>query len=192
MAQTATNVQVDSTEDLDQESLTRTDIAREALEHAGGSMMKACDALIARAKQDPQLYQLFVPDTILRDQIWLALRCACCEDREIAWHEQAEEPALPVQNGARVHLLARSNALSLLRMRLPLRHLPMLGDATKEQLHEAVTFYLQRATDMSAKGQFLSLVEKKLPQGARVREKFTEQKLREMQKTILGEVVHAA
>ena len=188
----ASSEHVPAVEAFDHEALTRFDIARTALEQADGSMVKACDVLIARAKQDPKLYEVFVPDSILHDQIWLALRHVLHEERESVWHEQAEEPAPPVQNGARVHLLARSNALSLLRMRLPLRHLPMLGDATKEQLGEAVTFYLQRAKDMSAKGQFLSLVEKKLPHGVRVREKFSEQKLREMQKAILGEVAHAA
>lgn len=176
--------------DAQKEQALLSETLRSALEVAEGRPVEAARFLEEAAKKDPRLYQEIIPESMLRDRCWYIVRQAMMQKRANIWHQHDAE-AYTKENGSRVYFLAQATAGAFFSFPLPLPGQPPLGDAMKEQLNEAVKFYLDRARDMSAKGRFLSLIADKLPEGKRVREKFTEKKLQELHKTLVEEELHA-
>lgn len=156
-------------------------LARQLLaEH--GDTVAAAAALQAKAESSAPLLKALTQNA-LRDCCLTAVRSVLHSDRRQAW----SPPPLALS------VTAHSNAIvrSLLEdFRLPGGK--ALGDADKTDLTEAAAIYAERASDAAGKAAWLAAIAKALPEGKRVREKFSEKRLSALRSTILGQDREAA
>jgi len=86
----------------------------------------------------------------------------------------------PVDNNgpAAVQALARSNLNSL--MNFPLEDGTLLGDSTHDKLTKMIGYYQSTARSSAVKAKWLLLVQQSLPDGKRVRDVMTNERLNEL------------
>jgi hypothetical protein len=130
----------------------------------------ACEALLAMMERDPELYRLIMQPNARTTA--MARVCAFKRaERAAIWHR-------PSDPDRRVHLLARSNRLSLLDLRLPSGK--RLGDATKIEVLEAAQTYDDLAASNESKAVWLKRIAKKMPDTGAVQDVLNAQELEDL------------
>jgi len=121
---------------------------------------EATERLVQMMRDDPQLYREIVAP-FERDAASLAVQRAKISDRSYIWTR-------PTAPDDRVSALARTNAVTLLDMRLPsgIR----LGDATADMVREAAEYYREAEAQMRGKAVFFEAVCKRIKGRKRVSE----------------------
>lgn len=153
--------------------------AREALE-ATNNYREAAETLLARAKEDPELYEAIMGPHELPACLSL-IRANAAQQRKAVWdapEKKAHAERASAAATSRVNALSRSNTYGLLDFRLP-GGLP-LRDAKKADLLEAVKVYRQRADNMAHKARWLESIANQVGR-KRVANAFSEPQLEQLQ-----------
>lgn len=151
-----------------------TDAARIALATADGEVRRATDLLYERAMTD----QAFL-DHHFRE----AIRTACyaavsgCVRQERRAVFAMPQPTSP-ERRAQINALASGSIRSL--MDFPLPGGKRLGDATRGEVSEAADAYGKQARDMAWKSRWLGHIAQSLPDGKRVADVLTDERLEEL------------
>ena len=155
-----------------------TDIVSEAalacLEQAGGEQVKAAEFLKDRVEHDNKLKRALL-DPLVSYACHQALGVQIRHHRDRVWNAPLAAPR-PSQR-EQMLLIAASNL-----MLFPLPGGKMLGDATREDVLAAASFYATQARDMAHKARWLKAVHDKMPAGKSVAAVLTEDALATMQK----------
>lgn len=109
---------------------------------------EATERLVQMMQRDPDLYREIVAP-FERDAAALAVQRSKIDTRSYIW----TRPSAPDN---RVAALARTNAVTLLDMRLPSG--VRLGDATRDMVAEAATYYREAEAQMRGKAAFFEAV----------------------------------
>lgn len=147
------------------------DAALAALEKSGGNQMEAAKALAARAKRVPEIKAALL-EPLLEYACAQAVGVQIRRFRERVWNP----PEAPANDRSAALQLMAAEMLS----NFPLPGGMMLGDATRADIAKAAHFYETQAKDMAHKGRWLQLVGQGLPDGKRVRDVLSEDRLHEL------------
>ena len=160
-----------------------TDIVDTVIEEAKGDLVRASVLLERWARADAEIFALICGPHIQK-ACWEVIRQYGHREREYLWVPPRAD--FQSQKGGRVKYLAAAHLDSLFDFRLPIRGLPKLGDCTREQVVEAVDFYMKHATDMRKKGEFLTLVLNALANHSKkpVREQLTNAQLQKFKEKV--------
>lgn len=160
-----------------QTRITIADVARKALEDAGGNVDKATEMFEAAVRQSRALRdQLTEP--LIAEACRAAVRKEVREERRTVWVVPTAKPAqvdVKAQADRVVQLAAGTLAM------FPLPGGKRLGEATREEISTAAEFYGRQAADMGAKARWLRLIAQSVPDGKKVGDVLSDARLRELQ-----------
>ncbi len=145
-------------------------LAREALESVDGIVPDAVDALYQRLINDKTLLAVFLPAMV---RAWCAsmVGTATSLKRASSWKPQA-----PQHNAARLNAAIRTTLMSF-----PLPKGKRLGDASKDDLQDAIGHYSRISDDAAWKGRWLSKIATAIGNAHRVEDVMTEDQLQSLQ-----------
>lgn len=154
-----------------------------ALRAVDGDRQKAAQLFRQWVEEDKALFeQLLHP--LLDQAIWNAIRQATRTARKDAWENDCDLTIAPLPSEmsradsvAGLEAMAETTAHSLLDS-FPLPSGKWLGDATRDEMLEAITFYHKQAHGNKVKAVFLEMVLKAMGNAARVRDRVDEQRVR--------------
>jgi hypothetical protein len=157
---------------------TLRDAAKAALLQAGGDVRRATDALAARAMDEPEFLKAHYAE-IIRTASYDAVSGAIRAERAIVWN--TPQPTT-IERRAQVTALASGTVRTLLDFPLPGGK--RLGDATRGEVGEAADLYGSQARDMAWKARWLAHVAQSVPDGKRVADVLTAERLEELRQEI--------
>lgn len=177
MAETATKKKAEP-------ELTIQEVAKRALDDAGGNIDTAAAMFEKAIRASERLKELLTEPLITRacrDAVMHQMR----EHRRTIWMSQTAPvraaPTPPPQPDAKgqAERVVQLAAGTLLMFPLPGGR--YLGDATRAEIAEVAVMYSQRATDAGHKARWLQLIAQSVPEGKTVKEALTDARLRELQ-----------
>lgn len=148
-------------------------LASDALNSSGGDVEQATALLESRAKNDSTIW-MALTGPLLSQACYDAVRKICREQRREIWFSENYDKG---GNGDRVAIHAKG------LLDWPLPGGKRLRDAGKEDLDKAADFYHRQASQMMRVAYFLERISEKVGKKT-VGDKFTEEKLREIQRKI--------
>lgn len=152
--------------------------ARRALDDAKGDAREATRMLVEAVRQSRRLRDALL-DPLISNACYDAVRAQIHIDRRNAWRQPAEK-LVPSRSGVtgsyRVVQLAAGTLLMF-----PLPGGKKLGDATREDITAAASFYETQSADMAHKSRWLRLVSQHIEDGKTVGDVMTDKRLRELQ-----------
>ncbi|GJD92941.1 hypothetical protein [Methylobacterium iners] len=154
------------------------DAAKQAFEEAGGDVRAATAKLEARVRAEYGLREALT-DPLISNACYEAVRRQVQGARKAVWNPPARtEKFTPskVSGAYRVTQLAAGTLLMF-----PLPGGKKLGDATREEISAAASFYESQAEDMGTKARWLRLVAQSMPTTATAGDVLTDGRLRELQ-----------
>lgn len=160
--------------DLPVPEITVTSAARDALDSADGDVRNATDLMAAQVRDTPALRDALT-EPLINVACYEQIRMLCRKERRHIWLTPNYDAG---GNGDRVQDM--SDRL-LLDMRLPVPGMPMLKDASRDEISAAIHFYTEQASDMAHKARWLSLVLQSLRGKKTVGQILNETRLRAMQ-----------
>lgn len=166
-------------------------VALNMLERAKGNVDEACALMEREAKKNKELYEELTANFLAR-----ACREAVLHVVHMEWRPQSWD-SIPVFNSrivaplkkgqlapdpkaSNLATLAELNLKNLLDFHLPIRGLPLLRSATREQVLDAAHYYISHGQDFTTKGRWLKLIAEKTPDGKLVGEVFDAKKLSDL------------
>lgn len=152
--------------------------AKRALVEAGGDVRRAADLLRDRAMEDRAFLDAHF-GVLIRDAAYKAVAHCIRADRRVVW--TTPQPTTQ-ERSAQVAALASGTAQTLLDFALPGGKL--LRNATRAEVAEAASFYAKQARDMSWKSRWLDHVAQSLPDGKRVADVLSPERLEELRQEI--------
>lgn len=168
-----------------EEAVTVAEAARDAMNSAGGDVVKASRILEQRVRKDQKLRDELT-EPLISKACYDAVRAHSIKERRQVWSTPAvahvrpeNQPVAPNSNltqSGRVVALAKGTMLMF-----PLPGGKPLGEAGRDDLVKAESFYASQSADMSAKARWLQLVMQSLPAGKKVGDVMTDKRLRELQ-----------
>lgn len=146
--------------------------AREAFTKAGGDIVEAQAELVKMVNSDADLYKE-VLDPWLSRACYDIIRKICRDDRRRIWNA----PHLQVVDTSKG--MSRASNTNLMDFPLPggLR----LGQATRDEVTKAASFYETQARNMTHKSTWLGLIGQGLKANDTVEKRYTEERLLELQ-----------
>lgn len=154
------------------------EIARETLDRHDNDVTKATTVMVQHVLGHPELFEELMRP-LVRVACYDMLRKLRRDDRAHIW-----TPGRETGNG--VAALAADNIASLLDFPLPVAGMIPLRFATKDQVNEAWHWYDHSSRNMAAKADWLKEVYFAMGDDTTVEDSFTEEKLRELQKSALA------
>lgn len=152
---------------------------RECLRKAKNDSQRAAVLLEERVRKSSSLKREFL-DPLITAACHEAVNSEIRVQRRGIWLSNVASDIRKIDYGAqanRVVLLAKSNIL----MMFPLPGGKPLGEATGDEVDEAIGFYERQADNMSFKVRWLKLVRPRIPAGKKVRDGLTNERLAELQ-----------
>jgi hypothetical protein len=158
------------------------DAARRALEDAKGDVRNATAMMQEAVRLSRQLRDMLT-EPLIANACYDAVRAQCHKERRKVWQPPVEQLRKSKVEGAfRVVQLAAGTLLMF-----PLPGGKKLGEATREEISAATSFYDSQAGDMAHKARWLRLVAQSVPDGKTVGEVMTDARLRELQEAARAE-----
>lgn len=155
--------------------------ARAALDAAAGDVREATRAMEQKVRQDRRLRD-DLTDPLLATACYTAVTMQCRVERRKVWSPPAEKLVASRVTGAhRVVQLATGTLLMF-----PLPGGKKLGEATREEIGEAATFYETQSKDMGVKARWLRLVAQSVPGDKTAADVLSDKRLRELQEAARG------
>ncbi|MEZ2410556.1 hypothetical protein AB6806_27545 [Bosea sp. RCC_152_1] len=152
--------------------------ARRALDDAQGDVREATRMMQEAVKQSRRLRDLLT-EPLIANACYDAIRAQVHLDRRNAWKAPVEK-LVPSKSGVtgsyRVVQLAAGTLLMF-----PLPGGKKLGEATREDIATAASFYESQSADMAHKARWLRLVSQHLEGDNTVGDVMTDKRLRELQ-----------
>lgn len=152
--------------------------AASALAANRGDVKKATDALTERALSEESFLRTNLADAV-RTACYNAVAGCIRADRRVVW---ATPQPTTQERAAQVRALAAGTVASLYDFPLPGGK--PLRDATRADVAQAAQFYGDQARDMAWKSRWLGLVAQSLPEGKKVSEVLTQERLEELRHEI--------
>lgn len=150
--------------------------ARAALDAASGDVREATRAMETKVRQDRRLRD-DLTDPLIANACYAAVTAQCRVERRKVWSPPAEKLVASRVTGAhRVVQLATGTLLMF-----PLPGGKKLGEATRDEIGIAASFYDAQATDMGTKARWLRLVAQSVPGDKTAADVLTDKRLRELQ-----------
>lgn len=143
--------------------------ARAALDDAGGDVRQATALMVERIKKDAAAFEALT-EPLIKEACYSQITMACRRERRAIWTAPNYDQG---GNGARVINLAHGNLLAF-----PLPGGKRLGQATKEDVAKAATFFDAQAEDMARKARWLLAIGDALADGQIVLDVFDDEGLR--------------
>lgn len=147
-----------------------------ALEANAGDQVKAARALEEKVRKDSALRKHLL-EPLITYACHQAVGIQIRQHRGRVWNGPRAVPKGAGDRAGRLEALAVEMLSSF-----PLPGGLPLAEATREDLAAAADFYAKQATDMAHKGRWLQLIGQSVPDGKRVRDVLTEDRLRELKK----------
>ena len=152
------------------------DAAKSALEAANGDV-KAATAVLEKQVRGDRALRDTLTDPLISNACYDAIRRQCHVERRQVWAPPAEKLVATGVTGAhRVVKLAAGNLLTF-----PLPGGKKLGEATRDDVAEAASFYKSQSEDMGHKARWLQLIGQSIPADKTVADVLTDKRLRELQ-----------
>lgn len=130
------------------------EVAERCMKQANGNVVQASQYLREMMKNDTELrYAILAPFEVKASYEVIANYAR--RERVYIWRAPNDDGQ---GRPDRVHALVKANVDIIMEMTLPIRGLPKLGDCTKEQVLEAISWYRGHIEDMTGKMQFLEAV----------------------------------
>jgi hypothetical protein len=146
-------------------------LAAQALKKGGNDVLKATEIMEKMVREDPYLWMLWL-DSGVRTACYTAVSGVQRRDGHKCWTTKQ-----PSSSSERRRVVALSDGTAASLLNLPINGRTRLGDATAEDLDQAIHFYSAQALDMGVKAAWFALIKKGLPEGKKVKEVFTNAKL---------------
>lgn len=162
------------TKHKEDDEITPSHIAAEALQKANNDVVKATDIMVARVNKDEILYRLLM-DPLLKTACYNTITGVCRSRRQNIWTMPQPSSEEAREN---VVSLARGTAATLLDFPLPGGLL--LRDAKRDDVSAAATFYSLQAKDMGIKAKWLQLIAQHLPSKKTVAQVMNDARLTEL------------
>lgn len=155
-----------------QEVIDIIDIARQALEQAGGDAYKGAKVLEGMARKDVAIAnELLMP--LLHQASYDAIRKVCIRERGyVARHADSVVTSMAKTSAKSV----QSHATRLMAFLLPLGQ-KKLQDATRTDVEANADFYRKQARTMSQRGRWLEMVANEVTGKKQVKAALTEDRL---------------
>lgn len=153
-----------------------SDAARAAYEANGGDLKKAVAAFEASVRGNRALRDALL-EPLLADACYQAVARIIRTERRQVWSPPAEKLVKSKVTGS--HRVVQLAAGTLLMFPLPGGK--KLGEATREEISAAATFYEAQATDMGVKAKWLRLVAQSVPGEKKAGDVLNDRRLRELQ-----------
>lgn len=152
--------------------------ARRALDDARGDVREATRMMQAAVKQSRKLRDLLT-DPLIANACYDAVRAQVHVDRRNAWKPPSEK-LVPSKSGVTGSFRVVQLAAGTLLM-FPLPGGKKLGEATREDIATAASFYESQSADMAHKARWLRLVSQHIEGNKTVGDVMTDKRLRELQ-----------
>ncbi|WP_156453760.1 hypothetical protein [Methylobacterium sp. CCH5-D2] len=157
--------------------------ARAALKTANGDVRTASVALEARVRRDRALRDALT-DPLLATACYTAVAVQVRQARRSVWAAPAasrqEAAAAPQRRAPEDARRVAQLAAGTLAM-FPLPGGKRLGEATREEIAAAASFYEAQSADMADKARWLRLIAQSVPHAKKVGDVLNERRLRELQ-----------
>lgn len=160
--------------DLPVPEITVTSAARDALDSADGDVRNATDLMAAQVRDNRALREALT-EPLIDVACYEQIRMLCRQARRNIWLAPNYDAG---GNGGRIQDM--SDRL-LLDMRLPVPGMPMLKDASRDEISAAIHFYTEQASDMAHKARWLTLVLRSVPRRKKPGAVLDEKRLRALQ-----------
>lgn len=151
--------------------------AKTALDQAKGDVREATKILEDSVRNHRQLRDALT-DPLIANACYGAVRAVCHVERRKVWSPPVQRFVKTQVTGA--HRVVQLAAGTLLMFPLPGGK--KLGDATRDEITTAASFYESQSGDMAQKARWLQLVAQSIPANKKAGEVLNEKRLRELQK----------
>lgn len=157
------------------------DVAKRALKDADGNIDQAAAAFERAVRASPKLRELLT-EPLIAGACREAVKAQVRENRSAIWSDRPARqppPRRPTDPGIQASRVVQLAAGTLLMFPLPGGK--RLGEATRDEIGAAATFYESQAGDMATKARWLRLVAQSLTGDKTVSQALTDKRLRELQ-----------
>jgi len=151
--------------------------AKAALDASDGDVRSAT-IVLERAVRNDRMLRDALTEPLIASACYDAIRNACQTERRKIWEPSKEKLVKTRVTGAhRVVQLAAGNLLTF-----PLPGGKKLREATRADISKAADFYASQSDDMAVKARWLRLVLQSVPDGKKVGDVLSDERLRELQR----------